>query len=76
VGLLSMTVREKVGNYIKTEMKQQGSKSIAVTLSRQQLADELGIQKYSLQRCLHELQEEGVIRIDGRRIDVVDIRLL
>ncbi len=76
VGLLSMTVREKVGNYIKTEMKRQGSDSIAVTLSRQQLADELGIQKYSLQRCLHELQEEGVIRIDGRRIDVVDIRLL
>jgi len=41
-----------------------------VALSRQQLADEFGIQKYSLQRCLHELQEEGVIRIDGKHIDV------
>jgi CRP-like cAMP-binding protein len=70
VSLLSMTVREKVGSYIKTEMKRQGTSSIMVTLSRQQLADEFGIQKYSLQRCLHELQEEGVIRIDGKHIDV------
>ena len=70
VSLLSMTVREKVGSYIKTEMKRQGTSSIMVTLSRQQLADEFGIQKYSLQRCLHELQEEGVIRIDGKHIDI------
>lgn len=76
VGLLSMTVKEKVGNYIKTEMKRQGTGKIVVALSRQQLADELGIQKYSLQRCLHELQDEGVIRIDGRRIDVVAIGML
>ena len=70
VSLLSMTVREKVGSYIKTEMKRQGTSSIMVALSRQQLADEFGIQKYSLQRCLHELQEEGVIRIDGKHIDI------
>lgn len=70
VSLLSMTVREKVGSYINNEIKRQGTSNIVVTLSRQQLADELGIQKYSLLRCLHELQEEGVIRIDGKHIDV------
>lgn len=76
VSLLSMTVREKVSSYIKTEMKKQGTSSIVVTLPRQQLANELGIQKYSLQRCLHELQEEGVIRIDGKHIDVDTPNLL
>ena len=70
VGMLLMTVREKVGTYINNEMKRQGTSNIVVTLSRQQLADELGIQKYSLLRCLHELQEKGVIRINGKHIDV------
>ena len=75
VSLLSMTVREKVCQLIKSEMDRQGTASIVMALSRQQIADELGIQKYSLQRCLHELQEEGAIRIDGKRIDVVAIGL-
>lgn len=70
VGLLSMTVREKVGSFIQAEMKRQGTNSIILNLSRQQLADELGIQKYSLQRCLHELQEEGAVHIDGKQIHV------
>ncbi len=68
VGLLSMTVREKVGGFIKAEYEQQKNNPIVVKLSRQQMADELGIQKYSLQRCLHEMQEEGVINIDGKSI--------
>ncbi len=76
VGLLSMTVREKVAAYIKTEIKRQGSTSITVTMSRQKLADEMGIQKYSLQRCLHELQEEGAIHINGRQMDVVNLALI
>lgn len=70
VGMLLMTVREKVGIFLKTEEKRQGTNHLIVTQSRQQLADDLGIQKYSLQRCLHELQEEGVIRINGKHIDV------
>ena len=71
-----MTVREKVGSIIKAEMKRQGTSSIYIALSRQQLADDLGIQKYSLQRCLHELQEEGVIRVEGRVVHVDNIALL
>ena len=70
VGMLSMTVREKVGSYLKTEAKRQDGYHLVLPLSRQQLADELGIQKYSLQRCLHEMQEEGILHIDGKHIDV------
>lgn len=31
----------------------------------------IGIQKYSLQRCLNELQQEGFIIIEGKHIQIV-----
>ena len=68
VNLLSMTVREKVVFYLKEQSRQQQSKSILLPLSRQELADHFGIQKYSLIRCLNELKQEGVIRVEGRHI--------
>ena len=40
-------------------------------MSRQELADHFGIQKYSLQRALNELQESGAIRIDGKTIEIL-----
>ena len=40
-------------------------------MSRQELADHFSIQKYSLQRALNELQESGVIRIDGKTIEIL-----
>ncbi len=72
VGMLSMTVREKVGGRLMKELQQQGTNPIFLKESRQQLADEFGIQKYSLQRCFHEMQEEGIVRIEGKRIHVLD----
>ena len=72
VGTLSMTVREKTEALIKKEHRLQGTNPIFIKKSRQQLADEFGIQKYSLQRCLHEMQAEGIIRIEGKHIHVLD----
>jgi len=40
-------------------------------MSRQELADHFGIQKYSLQRALNELQESGFIRINGKIIEML-----
>ena len=39
--------------------------------SRQQIADSFGIQKFSLIRCLNQLQAEGLVEVPGK-----DIRLL
>ena len=71
VGVLSMTVRDKLIFYFKEEEKRQRTPRIYLSLSRQELADHFGIQKFSLQRCLKELQEEGIIRVEGKYIQLL-----
>lgn len=75
VRLLSMSVREKVTLYLKEQSGLQQSNEILLPLSRQDLADHFGIQKYSLLRCLNELKEEGLIRVDGRHIQIISPKL-
>ncbi len=74
VRLLSMSVREKVTLYLKEQSGLQQSNEIQLPLSRQDLADHFGIQKYSLLRCLNELKQEGLISVDGRHIQIISQR--
>ena len=71
VRMLSMSVREKVSLYLIEQSRLQQTKNIILPLSRQELADHFGIQKYSLLRCLNELKQEGVIRVEGRHIHIL-----
>lgn len=71
MGILSMTIREKVCIYLKELKREQQSNQLLLPLSRQQMADQFGIQKYSLQRCLNEIQQDGIIRINGKRIEII-----
>ena len=71
VSMLSMSVREKVESYFKEEQKKQQSRHLRIPLSRQALAEHFGIQKYSLQRCLREMQEAGEIQIEGRLVHLL-----
>ena len=73
VRMLSMTVREKVCLYLKEQSRLQQSNNIHLPMSRQQLADHFGIQKYSLLRCLNELKQEGAIRVEGRHIHILSL---
>jgi len=68
VGMLSMNVREKMTLFLREERSRQHSNRILINMTRQELADHFGIQKYSLQRCLKEMQEEGEIKLDGKFI--------
>jgi len=72
VGIQSLSVREKVCLFLKQECQLQQSNDLRMNLSRQQLADKFNIQKFSLQRCLNELQEEKIIQLDGKTIHVLD----
>ena len=72
VGILSMTIREKVCTYLHEQQEEQQSTSLTMPLSRQQMAELFGIQKYSLQRYLNELQQDGIIRISGKHIEIVN----
>lgn len=71
VRMLSMTVREKVCLYLREQSKAQQASHLVLPMSRQELADYFGIQKYSLLRCLNELKQEGLIRVEGRHIHIL-----
>ena len=71
VRMLSMSVREKVSLYLMEQSRHQQTRNIILPLSRQELADHFGVQKYSLLRCLNELKQEGVIRVEGRHIQIL-----
>ncbi len=71
VSMLSMSVREKVESFFKEEQSRQQSRHLRIDLSRQALAEQFGIQKYSLQRCLREMQEAGEILIEGRVVHLL-----
>ena len=71
ISMLSMSVHEKVCFYLMEQSRLQHSNHLIVPLSRQEWADHFGIQKYSLQRCLNELKQKGVISVEGRHIHII-----
>ena len=71
VRMLSMSVREKVCLFLMEQSRQQRTNHILLPMSRQELADHFGIQKYSLLRCLNDLKQEGAIRVEGRHIQLL-----
>ena len=71
VRMLSMSVREKVCLFLMEQSRQQQTINILLPMSRQELADHFGIQKYSLLRCLNSLKQEGAIRVEGRHIQLL-----
>ncbi len=66
------TVREKVGYFLKEASKKQGSDVVLLDKSRQEIAESFGIQKFSLLRTMSELQDAGAIRVEGKRITILD----
>ena len=66
------TVREKVAYFLMTAAKEQQSRTIKLSNSRQEIADTFGIQKFSLLRCLSEFEDNGAIKIDGKQITILN----
>lgn len=70
------SVREKVAYFLTDTAKKQGSKTIQLDKSRQEIAESFGIQKFSLLRCLSELVDMGAIEVNGKKITILDERKL
>ena len=66
------TVREKVAWLLMERAGEQGSNTIHLYRSRQEIADSFGIQKFSLLRVLADFQKEGAIKINGKEITILD----
>lgn len=71
VRLLSFSLKERLCDYIYELKKLQGSVIVRIPMSRQQLAEFLGVQKNSVQRCLVELKKEGLIDFDKRTVKIL-----
>ncbi len=67
-----LTVREKVAYFLREAAGKQGSLTIKIDQSRQEIADSFGIQKYSLLRVLSEMSANGTISINGKTITILD----
>ena len=70
IGVLSMNLREKIICVLQEEQQRQSCNRLLLP-SRQELANMLGVQKYSVQRTLNELETEGIILLDGKFIEIV-----
>ena len=70
------TVREKVAYFLTDTAKKQGSRTILLDKSRQEIAESFGIQKFSLLRSFSELVEQGAIEVNGKQITILDERKL
>ena len=77
VRMLSLTtVRDKLAAFLLQEAQLQGSRKIELRLSRQQIAEMLGIQKFSVIRQFNIFQENGAIVINGKKITILNADLL
>ena len=67
-----LTVREQVAYFLMKVAKEQQSRTIKLSNTRQEIADTFGIQKFSLLRCLSEFEDNGAIKIDGKQITILN----
>jgi len=71
VAILSLaSVRDRIAYYLFHRQDKQ--RLITVTETREEIADYLGIARPSLSRELGRMQDEGLIRIDGHDVTVLD----
>lgn len=66
------SVKEKVAQYLIKIATEQQSRTIKLDVSRQEMADIFGIQKFSLLRCLSEFEDNGAIKIEGKTITILN----
>lgn len=65
------TIRGKLAEYLlQEEERQGGNKTVILHLTKQELADKFAVARQALSRSLSELEEEGVIMVEGRKITI------
>ena len=75
VAVLSMNLREKLILVLREAYQKQGFLRVQLP-SRQEIANTLGVQKFSVQRTLNELEKNGIIKLDGKYVEITNPSLL
>lgn len=66
------TIRQKIATYLLEQYRSQGQKGVALTMSKQSLAEVFGVTRPSLSRAFAELADEGVLNLDGKIVEILD----
>lgn len=66
------SLRENLVDYFTVLSEVQKSKTIILPISKKQLADHLGVQRPSLFRELKRMKDEGLLKIENRKITIYD----
>ena len=65
------SLQGKIGDYLFQLYTKDGSNRIVVGSSWKELSDRFGVNRQSLARSLSQLEEEGIIRVDGKSIEIL-----
>jgi CRP-like cAMP-binding protein len=71
-----LSVREKLADMFIEMAKEHESHTFTLDKSRQEIADEFGIQKYSVIRQMADFQKNGAIKVEGKKITILNQQLL
>lgn len=70
------TIREKLAGYILNQRDLQSSDTITLKVSKETLSEIFGVTRPSLSRVFSELQEEGIVKGEGKEITIIDQKKL
>lgn len=70
------SIRAKMVDFIKTEIKRQHSMTIRLPMNKTELAESMGIRRSSLGREITNMREEGILDFDNHTITVLNYALL
>ena len=68
---VNKTIRECVLGYLEYESKHQKSNKIILNMTKQTLADKIGVQRTSLSRELSKMRNDGLIEYDNKSITIL-----
>ena len=70
------SIRQKISNYILDEYQKQGSRFINISMTKQKLAETLGVPRPSLSRELINMKELSIIDYSKDTIKILDLEAL
>jgi CRP-like cAMP-binding protein len=66
------TIRKKIADYLLGLMRDQRTHVLKIGLSRESLAEMFGVTRPALSRVFSELYREGILKLEGKRIEVLN----
>lgn len=71
---INTTIREKIVHLLKNEFDRQKSSEIFLLESKKVIAEGFGVARTSLSRELKFMEKEHLIKVNGKKIKLLDIR--